>query len=75
LIKWWQKVKRPFIKSVIWRVIALAFGVVVPWLFLGNFELSLHISLVGNGISFILYFIYEVIWEKIYWGRDGNKNK
>ena len=61
----WSDVKKTLIKSIIWRAIAFVRGTLVSWCFLGDWKLSIRISLVGTGVAFITYFIYEMFWDKV----------
>jgi len=60
---------RSIIKSIIWRVVAtlLTWGVI--YFFNGSVGDSLKITLWAAGLSMIVYYIHERIWNKIKWGK------
>lgn len=60
---------RSIIKSIIWRVVAtlLTWGVV--YFFTGSVRGSLEITLWAAGLSMVLYYIHERVWNKINWGK------
>jgi len=62
--------KRSIIKTMIWRSIGLTNGIVVTFLFLGEFSKSLGIAITANTTGLILYYIHERIWNKVKWEKQ-----
>ncbi|MHA2141285.1 MAG: DUF2061 domain-containing protein [Candidatus Thorarchaeota archaeon] len=60
---------RSFVKSLIWRVIALTVTYVTAWLLTGSIEESLMIALLANAVKTILYYGLERVFQRIEWGH------
>jgi len=60
---------RIFIKSITWQVLGLFSMTLVGYLFTGSLTAGGGIALVSSAIGFGFYFMHEVIWSKIKWGR------
>ena len=63
-----QSNTRIFIKTIIFRLIALAITFSITYLYTKNYRSSLKVSIFIEFIQLISYFIYENIWNKIQWG-------
>jgi uncharacterized membrane protein len=62
---------RSIVKSVIWRIIALAVTYLIVWLFTGSIETSIIIALVANLLKTVLYYALERIFQRVEWGVIG----
>ena len=60
---------RSFVKSLVWRAIALTVTYVTAWLFTGSIEESLMIALIANAVKTFLYYGLERIFQQIEWGH------
>ena len=56
-------------KAVTWQVSGLISMMVIGFLFTGSFAASGGIAIVGCIAGFIAYFVHEIAWGKIAWGR------
>ncbi len=43
----------------------------IGFLFTGSIAASSGIAVVGAVAGFISYFVHEVVWARIPWGREG----
>ncbi|MHA2377713.1 MAG: DUF2061 domain-containing protein [Candidatus Thorarchaeota archaeon] len=59
---------RPFVKSLIWRAIALTVTYLTVWAFTGGIETSIMITLIANFAKTILYYTLERVFQRIEWG-------
>jgi uncharacterized membrane protein len=60
---------RSFVKSLIWRAIALTVTYVTAWLFTGSIEESLMIALLANAVKTVLYYGLERGFQRVEWGH------
>jgi uncharacterized membrane protein len=63
------KQSRPIIKSISYRILTVLSDFVVAGFITGNLVFSLNIILFTNIGSTVLYYIHEVIWNRIVWGE------
>lgn len=62
---------RLFAKAVTWQVAGLFSMMLIGFLFTGSVAASGGIALVGAITGFLAYFVHEVAWSHVAWGR-GN---
>ncbi len=62
--------KRSIVKSVTWRIIAIAVTVLISYLWLREWGSSIALSLIANGIKAVLYYLHERGWNKLDFGRQ-----
>lgn len=60
---------RIFTKSVTWQAMGLISMTLIGFVFTGSFTLGGGIAIVSSGIGFICYFLHELVWTNIKWGR------
>ncbi len=60
---------RLILKSVTWQAAGLITMTLIGFVFTGSFAASSSIAVVGSIAGFVSYFLHEVVWSKIYWGR------
>lgn len=65
--------KRSLAKSITWRLIAVVTTFTVGFAMTGSIAFSASLSLVSNGINFVLYYIHERFWLKVNWGKNSYK--
>lgn len=66
--------KRSFVKSIVWRLIAIINGTLVAFIFTHNVFQSFSIGIVGNLSGFVLYYIHERFWNKTKYGIIENEH-
>ena len=64
----YQTKKRIIIKSLLYRLLAFIFTFLTTYLFIKNYKLSIGIGIVVELLQTILYYFYEIFWNKINWG-------
>jgi uncharacterized membrane protein len=62
---------RLFTKAVTWQIAGLFSMALIGFLFTGSIAASSCIAVVGAVAGFISYFVHEVVWARIPWGREG----
>jgi uncharacterized membrane protein len=60
---------RLFTKAVTWQVAGFFTMMLIGFLFTGSFAASGGIALVGAVAGFASYFVHEMAWSRISWGR------
>ncbi len=60
---------RSIIKSITWRLIAVAVTMLISYIWLHEWGSSIVLSLLANGIKAFLYYLHERGWNKIDLGR------
>ena len=62
-------------KTLVWRfAVAIPLSVMIAMFFVDDWIVSIEISIFSNIASTIFYYIYEVLWGKI-WHFLSNKKK
>lgn len=61
--------RRPFTKTVTFRVVIVALTVPVVYLLTGRLDLAVAFTVVSNLYASIAYYMHERIWSKIHWGK------
>ncbi len=61
--------RRSIIKSITWRLIAVAITILISYLWLHEWGSSIVLSLTANGIKALLYYLHERGWNRIDFGR------
>ncbi|KZL12700.1 MULTISPECIES: DUF2061 domain-containing protein [Pseudovibrio] len=60
---------RIFTKSVTWQVMGLFTMTLIGFIFTGSVTLGGGIAIVSSTLGFIFYFLHEMVWSNIKWGR------
>lgn len=60
---------RILIKAITWQVMGLFSMMLIGFLFTGSLAASGGIAVVGAVTGFVCYFVHEIAWSKISWGR------
>jgi adenylylsulfate kinase len=60
---------RSLIKSLTWRVIALATTFISIYIITGQLHFAIQGTVLTNAINFILYYAHERGWNYVQWGR------
>jgi uncharacterized membrane protein len=56
-------------KAVTWQVSGFVTMMLIGFLFTGSVAAGGGIAIVGCIVGFIAYFIHEIAWAKVAWGR------
>lgn len=60
---------RLFAKAVTWQVAGFFSMMLIGFLFTGSAAASGGIALAGSITGFVAYFVHELIWSHVAWGR------
>jgi len=60
---------RLFTKAVTWQVAGLFSMTLIGFFFTGSVAAGGGIALVGAVVGFVSYFLHEMAWSKVAWGR------
>ncbi|SFU05147.1 Uncharacterized membrane protein [Pseudovibrio denitrificans] len=60
---------RIFTKSVTWQVMGLVSMTLIGFVFTGSVTVGGSIAIVSSILGFIFYFLHELVWSNIKWGR------
>lgn len=60
---------RSIVKSITWRLIAVAITILISYIWLHEWGSSIALSLTANGIKALLYYLHERGWNRIDFGR------
>ena len=60
---------RLFTKAVTWQVAGFFSMTLIGFLFTGSFAAGGGIAFVGAVAGFVSYFVHEMAWSRISWGR------
>ncbi len=63
--------KRSLVKALVWNATGLATMALVGFLATGSFRLGGTMALINTALGFGCYVIYERVWTRIAWGRNG----
>ncbi|WP_366142863.1 DUF2061 domain-containing protein [Pseudooceanicola sp.] len=58
-------------KSTLWASLGLVVMCGVGLFFTGSIALGGQMALLNAGLGLAMYAVYERIWARISWGRDG----
>jgi adenylylsulfate kinase len=62
---------RSLIKAITFRILVVCFDLTVIYLFLGEWEQTLYLTLVSNLIRLLLYYGHERLWNRMTVGRQA----
>ena len=60
---------RLFTKAVTWQVAGFFSMMLIGFLFTGSIAASGGIAFVGAIAGFVCYFLHELVWARISWGK------
>ena len=66
-----EQQKRTWAKACTWQILGLFVMTTVNYLFLGNLQQSMGLSLLLAILGLITYVIHERLWSRVIWGRSG----
>ncbi len=58
-------------KSVTWQLAGLITMTLIGYLFTNSLSASGGIAIAGSVAGFISYFVHEMVWSKVGWGRKN----
>jgi len=64
-----ENIKRSLVKTITYKIWIFTVGTLTKWAVLGDFLMALHIGILKNLITSVIYFLHERIWQKISWGK------
>ena len=62
---------RIFTKSLTWQIAGFFSMTLIGFLFTGSVAASSGIAIVGAITGFMSYFIHEMVWSRVSWGRKN----
>ncbi|MCP5083958.1 MAG: DUF2061 domain-containing protein [Alphaproteobacteria bacterium] len=62
--------RRLITKSITWQVSGLLVMTLIGYLFTNSFTAGGSIAIASALVGFISYFMHEMMWSKIGWGRS-----
>ena len=61
--------KRSLAKTATWRVIGIAVTLLISYIWLREWGISIALALTANGIKAGLYYMHERVWDRSDFGR------
>jgi len=61
---------RTILKTLSWRVIGSTSTFLISYLITGQAFIATSIAIMQMIVNTILYYIHEVVWNKVTWGKD-----
>jgi uncharacterized membrane protein len=61
--------KRSVVKSIVWRFICIVVSIFTSYLLTARWGIAVAIGGIYNGITMILYYFHERIWNQVKWGK------
>lgn len=62
---------RLLVKSLTWQASGFVAMAMISFLVSGSFGASLTIALGGMLSGFVFYFVHELVWARVAWGRTA----
>jgi len=62
--------KRTVVKTLIWRVIAIASTIILAGILYNDLQKAATLGIADNLIKLVIHFVFERIWSKILWGFE-----
>lgn len=56
-------------KSLTWQILGFIMMLIIGYLFTGSVAAGGALALVSVSIGFVSYFLHELAWRKVSWGR------
>jgi uncharacterized membrane protein len=60
---------RIWTKALTWQALGLLIMVGVNYLYLGDWQAGLALSLVLSATGLVMYYLHERVWGQVRWGR------
>ncbi len=70
---WKENLKESLFKSIIYRIITIALGILVVFIITGSLVAALSLGIITETVQFINYFIYESVWTNYHDRRIKRK--
>lgn len=68
-----DKFQRSLAKTISWRIVATTITMLLVYSVTKKITVSLGIGLIEVVVKMIAYYLHERSWNKVTWGRNGNK--
>ena len=62
---------RALVKALIWQAIGLSVMALVGWAVTGSAMVGGTLAVINTVLGFLTYVLYERIWARVAWGREG----
>ncbi len=62
---------RTLVKALIWQAIGLSVMALVGWAVTGSVMVGGTLAVINTVLGFLTYVLYERIWARVAWGREG----
>ncbi len=62
---------RTLVKALIWQAIGLSVMALVGWAVTGSAMVGGTLAVINTVLGFLTYVLYERIWARVAWGREG----
>jgi len=61
---------RTLIKTLSWRIVGSSSTFLISYIVTGQLVIATGITIAQMIVNTVLYYIHEIAWNKIKWGRD-----
>ena len=61
--------QRLFVKALTWQIAGFFVMLAIGWFFTGSVSAGGSIAIAGTITGFCAYFLHELLWSRISWGR------
>lgn len=68
-----QELSRAILKTLLYRIFMIFITFIVALIITGQMTQAVSIGIVTNLLKTGTYFIYERVWDRIYWGIQNIK--
>ncbi len=68
-----EKRQRSLLKALTYRILSVIIDYIIIYSITREYEKSIAIVALSNGVSLCLYFAHERAWNKIKWGRHTHE--
>lgn len=65
--------KRSVLKTITWKIIATSITLFTVYFFTGSFIGSVKITVVAAILGMISFYIHERVWNRVQYGKIGQK--
>lgn len=66
--------RRICLKVIGWRIVAVILTIIISFILLGDVSLALQIGMYDTIIKIICHYLYELVFNKIKWGKIKQSN-
>lgn len=66
--------QRLLVKALTWQALGFVLMLGIGWVFTGSVSAGGGIAIAGTILGFCTYFLHELLWSKVAWGRATRPN-